>query len=163
MVTDLTIFDPATASEDEVNAAYKDLWRESMESHNVTSGWDLPKPERVRLGETLRVWWKQWKLGRGAQEHTEKVKAHVEQRRTQFEAQYGVSDKAPPRRTAVQSENRPDGTGAAPVADRPATPASQPAPRTPAPPTPMVFDNDGTGDDVDKAVRSLFGTSMEDM
>lgn len=156
-------FDPTTATEDEVNAAYKAMWRETMESHGVTNGWDLPKPVRIGLGDTLRRWWKQWNQGRGASDHAEQVKIKIEQRKTQFESQYGVSDKAPPRRTPVQPENRPDGTSAAPVADRPATAVSRPAPSVPAAPTPMDFGADGTADDVDKAVRSLFGTSMEDM
>lgn len=123
-----------TDREDQVNAAYKESWAVALAAHGVTDAWSLSKEVRWQLAENGRRAWEDYYAGKTVEQAAEKVAA----RRSRFETQFGISDKAPVR---VASSV-------------PARAAS------PAPPEPMDF---GSADDVNRAVGALFGTRAEEM
>lgn len=150
-------FDPAHATEAEIDAAYKARYRLVAEQFDCADDlWGIPREWRDALMEQGRQDWISWYGGTNAQEQLAKQAARTAAARSKMEQEFGVSDKAPPKRSDVVAlmdtvsertrDNPPDVDGTLKTM-RDGEPPSR---------------HDGTPEDVDAAMRAVFGSSMED-
>lgn len=151
-------FDPAHATEAEIDAAYKARYRLVAEQLGCEDLHGIPREWRDALSEQGRQDWISWYGGTNAQEQLAKQAARTAAARSKMEQEFGVSDKAPPK-PAAQPHQIVGAQAMAAHDDYADDDRDSPTDEH------REYDikrHDGTPEDVDAAMRAVFGSSMED-